>query len=145
MSGKLSSNPDDVIITVGINHALTEMSSYSSISIYDAKYLWGVYTVGDTKLNNTVLNYIDINNYNDSISKKVLPYIYVYEIRRNCKNITNCIEVPNIPSSDKPTFIPFNDTIVITERMYNNPITHVGPSLDDVILPFTIHLNSKDI
>ena len=76
----------------------------------------------------------------DPSVKKVLPYIYVYEIRRDCKNISNCIEVPSIPTTDVKAVIPLNDPIVVTERMYNNPITHVGPELEDVILPYTIHL-----
>lgn len=140
MDGKLSEDKTDVIISVGVNHALTEMSAYSSLSIYDAKYLWGVYTAGDDKLIDTVWNYIDLNNFNDEISKKVLPYIYVYETRRDCQNIKNCITVPSIPTVSNKAVIPLNDPVVITERMYNNPITHVGPELEDVILPVTIHL-----
>ena len=74
---------------------------------------------------------------------QVLPYIYVYETRRDCKDIINCIEVPSIPTSEVKAVIPLNDPIVFTERMYNNPITHVGPELEDVILPYTIHLRKK--
>ena len=140
MNGKLTNDETDVIITVGINHALTEMSSYTSMSIYDATYLWGVYTAGDTELNDTVWKYINIEDYHDHVSMNVLPYIYVYEIRRDCKNISNCIEVPSIPTTDVKAVIPLNDPIVVTERMYNNPITHVGPELEDVILPYTIHV-----
>ena len=140
MDGKLSEDETDILLTVGVNHVLTEMSSYSSLSIYDAKYLWGVYTAGDDKLIDTVWKYIDINNFNNEVSKRVLPYIYVYEIRRDCQNINNCITVPSIPTSSNKAVIPLNDPIVITERMYNNPITHVGPELEDVLLPVTIHL-----
>ena len=144
MDGKLTNDETDVIISVGINHALTEMSLYASMSIYDATYLWGVYTAGDTELNNTVWNYINIDEYHDKVSLKVLPYIYVYETRRDCKDIINCIEVPSIPTSEVKAVIPLNDPVVLTERMYNNPITHVGPELEDVILPYTIHLRKKN-
>ena len=145
MDGKLTNDESDVLITIGINHALTEMSSYTSMSIYDATYLWGVYTVGDEMLNDTVWKYINFSDYNDDISLQVLPYIYVYEIRRSCKNVTNCINVPSTPSSNVKAVIPLNDPVVVTERMYNNPITHVGPELEDTILPYIVHLREKKI
>ena len=143
MNGKLSSDETDVIIVVGVNHAMTEMSLYASMSIYDETYLWGVYTIGNDDLVNTVWNYINVNDYHDHISEKVLPFIYVYEIRRDCKDIYNCISVPSIPTSDVKAVIPLNDPVVITERMYNNPVTHVGPELEDVILPVVIHLKKR--
>jgi hypothetical protein len=142
-NGKLTYNESDVILTVGVNHVLTGLSSYTSISIYDATYLWGVYTAGDTDLEDTVWNYIDIKDYDNDIFKNALPYIYVYEIRRDCQNIKNCIQVPSKPTTDVKAVIPINDPVVITERMYNNPITHVGPALENVILPITIHLKSR--
>ena len=142
-NGKLTEDESDVILTVGVNHALTGISSYSSMSIYDATYLWGVYTAGDTELEDTVWKYINKDDYHDHISQNALQYIYVYEIRRNCKDITNCIQVPSKPTTDVKAVIPLNDPVVITERMYNNPITHVGPELEDVILPYTIHLKKK--
>lgn len=139
-NGKLTEDESDVILTVGVNHALTGISSYSSMSIYDATYLWGVYTAGDTELEDTVWKYINKDDYNDHISQNALPYIYVYEIRRNCKDITNCIQVPSKPTTDVKAVIPLNDPVVITERMYNNPKTHVGPPPESIILPVTIHL-----
>ena len=77
-------------------------------------------------------------------TRKILPYIYVYEIRRNCKSISNCLEVPYIPSLDTKAVVPLSNPIVITERMYNNPITNVGPYLPDVILPTIIHMVKKN-
>ena len=58
-------------------------------------------------------------------------------------NITNCLQVPYIPNSENKAVIPISDPIVITERMYNNPITNVGPYLSDVILPIIVHLRKK--
>ena len=48
----------------GVNHAQTNMSSYSSMSIYDATYLWGVEEVGDT-LADTVWKYLNLTDFND--------------------------------------------------------------------------------
>jgi hypothetical protein len=142
MDGLLSEQEDDVILVAGVNHAQTNMSSYSSMSIYDATYLWGVDEVGDTLLNNTVWNYLDMSKL-DNIHQKSLPYLYVYEIRRNCSQISNCLPVPSKPSSDNKAVIGLQDPIVVAERMYNNPETHVAPYLDDVILPVVIHLKKK--
>jgi hypothetical protein len=142
MNGLLSEQKDDVILVVGVNHALTNMSSYTSISIYDATYLWGVEEVGDTLLVNTVWNYLNVTQF-DLIHQQALPYLYVYEIRRNCSQISNCLPVPSKPSADNKAVIGLQDPIVIAERMYNNPETHVGPYLDDVILPIVIHLKKK--
>ena len=58
-------------------------------------------------------------------------------------NISNCLQVPYSPTLDNKAVVPLSDPIVITERMYNNPITHVGPYLPDVILPTIIHLRGK--
>ena len=142
MDGLLSEQEDDVILVVGVNHALTNMSSYSSMSIYDATYLWGVEEVGDTLLANTVWNYLNLTDFDD-VQQRALPYLYVYELRRNCFQINNCLQVPSKPTTDNKAVIGLQDPIVIAERMYNNPETHVGPYLDDVILPVVIHLKKK--
>ena len=142
MNGLLSEKNNDVILVVGVNHALTNMSSYSSMSIYDAIYLWGVQEVGDTLLADTVWNYLNMSQF-DQVHQRSLPYLYVYEIRRNCSQISNCLQVPSKPSTDNKAVIGLQDPIVIAERMYNNPETHVGPNLDDVILPVVIHLKKK--
>lgn len=142
LDGLLSEQEDDVILVVGVNHALTNMSSYSSISIYDATYLWGVEEVGDSLLADTVWRYLNLIDF-DNVEQRALSYLYVYELRRNCFQINNCLEVPSKPTTDNKAVIGLQDPIVIAERMYNNPITHVGPYLDDVLLPVVIHLKKK--
>ena len=93
-------------------------------------------------LNNTVWNYLNVSQF-DSFQQQVLPYLYVYEIRRNCSQIDNCLQVPSKPTADNKAVIGLQDPIVLAERMYNNPETHVGPYLSDVILPVVIHLKKK--
>ena len=53
--------------------------------------------------------------------------------------------LPSTPTSNVKAVIPLNDPVVVTERMYNNPITHVGPELEDTILPYIVHLREKKI
>ena len=83
-----------------------------------------------------------MTDFND-VQQRALPYFYVYELRRDCFQISNCLQVPSKPTTDNKAVIGLQDPIVIAERMYNNPITHVGPYLDDVILPVVIHLKKK--
>ena len=78
-----------------------------------------------------------------STLQDTLPYIYVYEFRRYCGNITNCLEIQPYPTVKSNAFIPYEDPIAITERMYNNPETHAGPDLSTVILPVVIHIKKK--
>ena len=136
MNGTLNNN--DTIMVIGFNHVLTKMAMYSSIAIYDAKYLWGVYTIGDKQLENTIYDYIS-----PEIFKKfqhILPYMYIWEFKRYCENIQNCIEIPFYPGLKNNPFIPINNPIAVTERMYNNPVSHVGPYLGQVVLPLVAHV-----
>ena len=141
MDATLLNNIDEVILVIGVNHAMTNMSKYSSVSIYDANHLWGVYSVGNKELEKTVYKYISKDIL--YLLKGTLPYIYVYEFRRNCNNIKNCLEIPTYPNNEIEAFIPISNSIAITERMYDNPNTHVGPYLNDVILPYIVHIRPK--
>lgn len=127
---------DDALLVVGVNHAMTNMSKYTSISVYDSYHLWGVASAGDSLFFNTSQKYIETTE--DEELKKALPYIYVYEVRRNCQNIINCLEIPYSPSLNKSSFVSAETPISVTERLYNNPYTHVGPYYADIILPIII-------
>ena len=140
--GLLTDNSDDKYIVVGVNHAKTQMARYSSLSVYDSKYLWGVYTIGNDDLENTVNAYIQHQVLHDPDIAQATPYMYIYEIRRDCENINNCITIPSTFNKNIP-FIPYDDVVIIAERMYNNPVTHVGPDKDSVILPIVLHFRRK--
>ena len=140
--GLLSNNENDVIYVFGVNHAKTNMSSYASMSVYDANYFWGVDGIGDSIMDGSIWNYISLNSSLNSLFQKVFPYMYVLEIRRNCNNNKNtCLEVSSSPTDGFTTgFIPLKDIVVLIERMYNNPLTHVGPDPSEVVLPVILHM-----
>ena len=142
MDGILTENDDDILIVVGVNHAKTNISSYASMAIYDANYLWGVDAIGNDQMEDTVWNYAIPGEAPTSALQAALPYLYVYEIRRNCSSTyrKNCMEVPSTTTSEHKTFIPLKDPVVFTERMYNSPITHVGPDPSEAIMPMVLHL-----
>ena len=138
--GLLTDDETDVLYVIGMNHALTNMSSYASMSVYDGDTFWGVNGIGDTQMDNTVWNYLRPDESPTPGIEKTLPYLYVMEIRRNCTT-PNCLEVPSSATKSFTTgFIPLKDIVVLTERMYNHPDTHVGPDPSEVVLPIAIHM-----
>ena len=140
--GLLTNHENDVIYVFGVNHAKTNMSSYASMSVYDANYFWGVDGFGDSIMDGSVWNYISPNSSLNSLYENTFPYMYILEIRRNCTNKVNtCLEVSYSPTDSLSTgFIPLKDIVVIIERMYNNPVTHVGPDPSEVVLPIILHM-----
>ena len=140
--GLLTNDENDVIYVIGVNHAKTNMSSYASISVYDADYFWGVDGIGDEIMDNSVWNYISPITTLKTYQETVLPYLYIIEIRRSCQpNKTTCLEVSSLATDTFTTgFIPLKDIVVLIERMYNHPQTHVGPDQSEVVLPIIIHM-----
>jgi hypothetical protein len=145
-NGLLTEDDDDVIIVLGVNHAITNVSSYASIAVYDAEYWWGVNAIGNDKMEDTVWNYVVPGEEPTTAIQASLPYLYAYEFRRNCSVVTNknCLEVAYKVTIDGEGFIPLKDTVVLTERMYNNPLTHVGPDPNEVIMPIVIHMKRRN-
>ena len=144
--GLLTNHENDVIYVFGVNHAKTNMSSYASTSVYDANYFWGVDGFGDSIMDGSVWNYISPNSSFNSLYENTFPYMYILEIRRNCTNKKNtCLEVSYSATDSLSTgFIPLKDIVVIIERMYNNPVTHVGPDPSEVVLPVILHMRYKN-
>jgi hypothetical protein len=127
----------DSLFVVGVNHALTNMSSYMSVAIYDLTYFWGVSAVGNEVLDGSASHFVQ-PSLTDTMNAS-LPYLYVYEFSRVCEERPYCQEVA---SSFGEPFIPFDDPVGITERLYDNPLTHVGPEPTDIIPPYVIHIRS---
>ena len=70
-----------------------------------------------------------------------IPYLYAYEFRRNCSysKYDSCLSISSYPSQ---AGIPYNDPIIFAERMYNNPETYIGPSVDSIVMPIYLHISS---
>ena len=135
MNATLASS--DVLYVVGVNHALTNMSSYMSVAIYDVEYFWGVSAVGNEALQNSAVHFVQ-TNLTDTMNAS-LPYIYVYEFRRECGDRPYCLSIPYSPGD---AFIPLDDPVAITERLYDNPLTHVGADSSSVVAPYVIHIRN---
>eukprot|EP00928_Gymnodinium_smaydae_P043674 TRINITY_DN29218_c0_g5_i2.p1 TRINITY_DN29218_c0_g5~~TRINITY_DN29218_c0_g5_i2.p1 ORF type:complete len:595 (+),score=77.91 TRINITY_DN29218_c0_g5_i2:1133-2917(+) len=121
MTALLSSDPDDFMVVVGVNHAKAKMASYTSISIYDFRRAAGIKGIVDPELDNTALHYLD--------PEKVpfAPFLYAYTFARNCSRsaapVGACYDVPYSGVS----YLDAHAGALFIERSYDNPVTHVGP------------------
>jgi hypothetical protein len=124
------------------------VSKISSLCIrYDLAYLWGVTGVGDTTQLGTADKYVsDENLRNDPDLAAALPFLYAYEISRNCSKTKEdgCISIPSSATADNfRLYIPLSHPIGFAERMYDNPISHVGPSATEIVMPVHLHIKRK--
>lgn len=133
LNATLSEN--DSLFVVGVNHALTNMSTYMSVAVYDVAYFWGVSGVGNEVLDGSAAHFVS-ETLTETMNAS-LPYLYVYEFSRECGARPFCQKVPT--SLGEP-FIPIDDPVGITERLYDNPMTHVGPEPSSVVHPYVIHI-----
>jgi hypothetical protein len=139
--GILTESTDDMMIAIGVNHKAANMSAYSSLAIYDLENLWGVESVGDAALNGTAYRYVDAKSI-DLVLVKALPFLYVYVVKRHCDESEegiSCISVP-FQARSKEIFVPLSHAIGFAERMYDNPISNVGPSSTEIAMPIQIHM-----
>ena len=78
---------------------------------------------------------------------KALPYLYAYEIKRQCSQEyegVGCLTVPFEPTAENyQLYIPLSHSVGFAERMYDNPISHVGPAVDEVAIPILIHVKKR--
>jgi len=142
-TGYLTEDLDDTIIVVGVNHFKANMSAYSSLAVYDMEYLWGVTGVGNEVLDGSADEYVsgDI----DPTLAQALPYLYAYKFKRRCNPGEKfCLTIPAKATADNyELFIPLAHAIGFAERMYDNPFSHVGPSVDEVVMPVQIHVKRR--
>ena len=168
--GRLSESKDDVILVVGVNHAMANMSGYSSLSVYDQPTLWGVLSVGDEDMRGTAEQYVSSDDDISPELAQALPFLFAYQIKRNCSSMTGmspsrssskysskyprmqamagdhsigCLEIPSKRSKNNSLFVPLDHPIVLAERMYNNPLSHVGPSYGEIVHSVQIHMTRK--
>ena len=71
-------------------------------------------------------------------------YLFAYMFARNCTGRKFCYEIP----SKGDISIPLDDIVLFVERMYNDPVTHIGADESELINPYITHyapVNTKVI
>ena len=141
--GKLTDDDSDVILVVGVNHAMANTSAYSSLSVYDQPTLWGIATVGDADMQGTALHYMNSDKTSPEL-QQALPYLYAYQFKRTCslaEKARGCLEIASRPSSDGGVlFVPLDHPVVFAERMCKSSFvlnTHIFPSYSICAFPQT--------
>jgi len=120
----------------------------SSCDRYDLAYLWGVASVGDTTLLGTADKYVTAEDLdNDPDLAAAIPFLYAYKISRHCEESeegAGCITIPSTATLENyELFIPLSHPIGFAERMYDNPISFVGPSVEEIVMPIHLHIKRK--
>jgi len=129
---KLTEDEGDFMVFCGVNHFETGMAAYSSMSIYNYERLQGVASITNDDYYVTADDYIE--------DKDLAKYFYCYKFMRKCPDDEegkSCFSVPTTGDSA----IPLENNLVFIERMYDNPVTNIGPSPEMVLSARLVHFN----
>jgi len=126
----LQDKDDEFIIVIGVNHKATGMAAYSSLVVYDLKLLEGIYSVDDSMLNGTAMQYFT------SPKPDYAPYLFAYKFMRKCPvDEVACYSIP----STGDLSVAIENPLLFIERMYDNPVTHVGADPSSIVAARTMH------
>jgi hypothetical protein len=127
---------DNSVITVGVNHHLTQMAEYTSMTMYDLKGTVGVTAINTADYSDSSRVFLE----DDHDLADLAPLFYVVQWALNCDAVAlpgvKCVTVTreNYPNM-------FNKYGVFIERAYVNPETGVGP--DEVIGPMVLQVSTS--
>jgi len=123
------------MIITGVNHKATNRAIYSSLAIIGLERLLSIGSVHDANFTGSAEHYLGQDD-------EVAQYLYAYMIARNCSGKKFCYE----PASTGAVSISLTDLIILVERMYVDPLSHIGGDYSEIINPQIIHyapLNTK--
>jgi len=124
----LSDNDQDFMIVTGVNHKATNRADYASLALVGIADLNSIGGINDSNYTGSAEHYL---GEDDEVSK----YLYAYIFARNCTGRKFCYQA----ASTGNVSIPLTDNIVFVERMYVNPVTHIGGDESEMINPYIIH------
>jgi hypothetical protein len=128
----LSASKQDSMFVVGVVHSGTKSAEYSSLSIYDLWKLQGIMAVSDNDFAGSADAYLKGTEY-----EALSPYLYVVEFTRgHCEGRAFCKDVPSTGSLS----IPLDTPLLFIERMYYDPLTHIGLDAAAAVPARMIHL-----
>jgi hypothetical protein len=130
----LTTDKEDALVVVGVIHSATKASQYSSLSLYDLWRLQGTHAVSDTELVGSADEYLRGTDYED-----LAPYLYAMRYTRgHCDGHKFCVDVPVQGELGIPEATP----LLFIERMYYDPITHVGIDPSAAVAARIIHMTA---
>jgi hypothetical protein len=124
---RLSDDPRDFLIVVGVQHETTGKATSTSLAVYNTPRLMGIAAVtGDALLHS---------------AERFLPthpqrhYLYAYKFARDCQGEPYCSVVPQGPLG-----VPLDIRLNLIERAYLEPRTHTGPLASQIVPPQVLHV-----
>jgi hypothetical protein len=136
MKATLSDASEDSMVVVGVIHSATKGATYSSLSVYDLWKLQGILAISDFEVAGSSEFYLKGTQYED-----LAPYIYVVEFTRgSCANKEQPKYCHTVDSEGELS-IPLSTPLLFMERMYYDPLTHLGMNGDTAVAPQVVHLH----
>lgn len=120
---------DNFAYVVGINHRVANMTMYNSIAVSDPIARMGVASVDDEEIYGSAEEFLK-----DTEFKSIHHNLYAIRFSRDCRGMKYCTEIP----SEGGRKVALDTQILVAQRLYVNPLTGVGPSSEDVLMPHTM-------
>ena len=119
---RLSDQPQDFLIVVGINHHATGKASYMNLGVYHFKRLMGIGAVTGDDLAGSADRYLP--------NHPLRRYLYAYKFARHCQGEADCFPVPT-----EEIGVPLDDALNFIERAYLELATRTGPLSSQLLIP----------
>lgn len=126
LPARLSDNPQDFFVVVGVHHEATGKASYVNLGVYHTRRLMGIGAVAGDELAGSAERYLP----NHQASK----YLYAYKFARDCRGEPFCFDVPTGERG-----VPLDVALNFIERPYLEPGTNVGPLASQLLEPQALH------
>jgi hypothetical protein len=124
---RLSDDPRDFLIVVGVQHEVTGKASSMGLAVYNTPRLMGVTAVSGTELLASAERYLPSHPHR--------RYLYAYRLARDCRDEPYCLAVPQGTLG-----VPLETRLNVIERAYLEPATHTGPLASELTPPQVLHV-----
>ena len=119
----LFASPDDFYVVIGVDHAQSNKTTYSSFSIYAMDHLVGVASVTTNQYAGSAADYLPSN--------PDAPKLYAWKVARQCGGDPHCLAVPD---AGCPTGVGAGKLGTITFRTYLEPKTATAPDPSTLVI-----------
>jgi hypothetical protein len=124
---RLSDDPQDFLIVVGVHHEATGKASSMSLAVYNTSRLMGITAISGADLLHSAERYLP--------SHPQRRYLYAYKLARDCQDEPYCLAVP-----EGTLGVPLETRLNLIERAYLEPLRHTGPLASQLVAPHLLHI-----
>lgn len=120
---------DKFAYVVGINHRVAGMTMYNNIAVSDPIARMGVASVDDEEIYGSAAEFLKGTEF-----EHLEHNLYAIRFARDCRGMKYCTVIP----SEGGRKVALDTQILVAQRLYVNPLTGVGPSSEDILMPHTM-------